>query len=354
MTAPRWSSSSTATPTASAAPVRTQHDGHRRCGRRRRRLRGATPTRAPGGRRRRGRLGGVQRRRRAGGRRRRCPPGITSLDRRSTTATPTSSPRAGCWSSAPSASGMQIADELAALGPAGHARRRRARAGAAHLPRPRTSSGGWRPPACSTSATTRCDDLVRARTLPSMQLVGSPRAATRSTSTRSPRAGSRLVGRLAAVRDGAAQLFSGSLPNVCALADLKLGRLLDTLRRLGRATTGVERRRAARALRADRGPRAAAVELDLARGEIRTILWATGYTPDLSWLELPVLDRKGRLSHDGGVDPLPRALRDRHAVPAPPQVHPDRRRGGRTRATSRPTWRATSRRPGSEGLAATT
>ena len=39
----------------------------------------------------------------------------------------------------------------------------------------------------------------------------------------------RLVGRLAGVtEDGTAQ-FSGSLPNQCALADLKLGRLLDTL-----------------------------------------------------------------------------------------------------------------------------
>ena len=45
--------------------------------------------------------------------------------------------------------------------------------------------------------------------------------------------GVRLVGRLAGIRDGIAQ-FSGSLPNMCALADLKLGRLLDTHRRVGR------------------------------------------------------------------------------------------------------------------------
>jgi putative flavoprotein involved in K+ transport len=36
----------------------------------------------------------------------------------------------------------------------------------------------------------------------------------------------RVVGRLAAIRDGRAQ-FSGSLGNVCALADLKMNRLLD-------------------------------------------------------------------------------------------------------------------------------
>ena len=28
---------------------------------------------------------------------------------------------------------------------------------------------------------------------------------------------------------------------------------------------------------------------------------ATGYRPNFSWLQLPVFDRKGQLSHDGGV-----------------------------------------------------
>ena len=41
-------------------------------------------------------------------------------------------------------------------------------------------------------------------------------------------AGVALVGRLMTMRDGVA-MFSGSLRNVCALADLKLGRLLDTI-----------------------------------------------------------------------------------------------------------------------------
>ena len=41
--------------------------------------------------------------------------------------------------------------------------------------------------------------------------------------------------------------------------------------------------------------------LDLASGEIQTIIWATGFRPDYSWLDVPVLDRKGRIRHDGGV-----------------------------------------------------
>src|SRR5206468_1935969 len=40
--------------------------------------------------------------------------------------------------------------------------------------------------------------------------------------------GMRLAGRPAAIADGVAQ-SSGSLPNACALADLKLGRLLTTI-----------------------------------------------------------------------------------------------------------------------------
>jgi putative flavoprotein involved in K+ transport len=41
--------------------------------------------------------------------------------------------------------------------------------------------------------------------------------------------------------------------------------------------------------------------MNLATGEIRTIIWAAGYRPDYSWLDVPVLDRKGMIRHDGGV-----------------------------------------------------
>jgi hypothetical protein len=41
--------------------------------------------------------------------------------------------------------------------------------------------------------------------------------------------------------------------------------------------------------------------MDLASGAIKTIIWATGYRPDYSWLEVPLLDRKGTIRHDGGI-----------------------------------------------------
>jgi putative flavoprotein involved in K+ transport len=31
------------------------------------------------------------------------------------------------------------------------------------------------------------------------------------------------------------------------------------------------------------------------------VIWATGFRPDYSWLDVPVIDRKGRIRHDGGV-----------------------------------------------------
>jgi putative flavoprotein involved in K+ transport len=44
--------------------------------------------------------------------------------------------------------------------------------------------------------------------------------------------------------------------------------------------------------------------MDLTNGDIRTIIWATGFRPDYSWLDVPVFDRKGQVRHDGGiVDP---------------------------------------------------
>ncbi len=43
------------------------------------------------------------------------------------------------------------------------------------------------------------------------------------------------------------------------------------------------------------------LELDLTSGQITTVLWATGFRPDHSWLDIPVRDRTGGIRHDGGV-----------------------------------------------------
>lgn len=45
--------------------------------------------------------------------------------------------------------------------------------------------------------------------------------------------------------------------------------------------------------------------MDLTNGEIKTVMWATGFRPDYSWLDVPIFDRKGRIRHDGGVVEAP-------------------------------------------------
>jgi putative flavoprotein involved in K+ transport len=144
-------------------------------------------------------------------------------------------------------------------------------------------------------------DLVRARNLPSMQLVGSPQRATVDLNALA-RLGVRLVGRFAGVRGGQAQ-FSGSLPNVCALADLKLGRLLDTIDRFA-DRAGIDADPPAR-FSSTEPPVPSALSARLGDGGIESIVWATGFRPDLSWLDVGVFDRRGRVVHDGGVTASP-------------------------------------------------
>ena len=141
------------------------------------------------------------------------------------------------------------------------------------------------------------DDPVRARHVPSPQLVGTPDREGLDLNALSDR-GVTLVGRLAAVRDGVA-LFSGSLRNVVALADLKQTRTLDAADEWI-ATVGGDRSPGERPA-PTRVPDDPRTSIDLVAEGYDTVLWATGFRADYSWLHLPVLDRKGELRHDGGV-----------------------------------------------------
>jgi putative flavoprotein involved in K+ transport len=147
------------------------------------------------------------------------------------------------------------------------------------------------------------DDIARARRVPSLQLAGTPDRSTLDLNALTD-IGVRLVGRLAGItEDGKAQ-FAGSLRNMCALSDLKMGRLLDLIDAWAR-----ENGRDGAVAPPDRLPptrveASPPLGMNLTR-DIRTIIWATGYRPDTSWLEVPVLDRKGLIRHDGGVTESP-------------------------------------------------
>ena len=145
------------------------------------------------------------------------------------------------------------------------------------------------------------DDVVRARKVPSPQLVGAPdrRMLDLNALTDS---GVKIRGRLGTIRNGTA-LFSGGLRNQCKLADLKMNRLLDTIDEwaagAGLGEPGERERH--RPTKIGEEP----MTLDLTDGSIRTILWATGFRPDYSWLHVDVLDHKRRVRHDGGVTTSP-------------------------------------------------
>jgi putative flavoprotein involved in K+ transport len=145
------------------------------------------------------------------------------------------------------------------------------------------------------------DDLVRARHVPSPGLVGTPDHADLDLNSLTER-GADLVGRIAAVSDGRAA-FSGSLRNVCNLADLKLNRLLDTIDQWavtdgGADTQGLEAGHRPKPTRIDHEPR---LLVDLVAEGFDTVLWATGFRADYSWLHVPVCNHKGEIRHDGGV-----------------------------------------------------
>jgi len=142
------------------------------------------------------------------------------------------------------------------------------------------------------------DDLVRGRNIPSPQLIGTPERVSVDLNTLRD-AGVSLVGRLGAISDGTA-FFSGGLRNLCQLADLKLNRLLDTFDEWASAT-GQQDIDAPRRFEPTVRDVLPTTSIDIRDAGIQTILWATGYRPDYSWLNVDVLDRKGRIRHDGGV-----------------------------------------------------
>jgi len=199
-----------------------------------------------------------------------------------------------------SATGLQLADEIQRSG------RHVLLAVGEHIRMPRTYRGRdiqWWLDAVGIldQRYDEVDDIVRARRIPSPQLVGTPERATLDLNALSDR-GVELVGRLVGINDGKA-LFSGSLPSHCAMADLKLGRLLQTIDAWTESAQLSSAVDAPEQFAATRVPQSPRLSMDLATERIGTVLWATGFRPDHRWLHVPAFDRKGRLRHDGGVIP---------------------------------------------------
>lgn len=194
-----------------------------------------------------------------------------------------------------SASGAQIADELQRAG------RDVTLAVGEHIRLPRTYRGmdiHWWLEAIGRldERYNEVEDIVRARRLPSLQLVGSPSKRTLDLNSLHQE-GVHLVGRFAGLQGSNAQ-FSGSFANHCASADLKLGRLLNLIDEYAQ-TNGLDRE-----IDEPDQPRPTAVppaDTTLCLDDFGTIIWATGFRPNYPWLEPDLLDHKGAIRHDGGV-----------------------------------------------------
>ena len=200
-----------------------------------------------------------------------------------------------------SASGTQIAWELRRAG------RRVLMAVGEHVRAPRTYRGRdlqwWMDRAgVMDERYDMVEDLVRARTHPSLQLTGSDERMTLDLNALGD-IGVRFVGRLAGIVGTTAQ-FSGSLRNMCALSDLKMNRLLNEIDEWA-ANAELGDLPPPHRLEPTRVEDDPPLLLNLQKEGIRTVIWASGFRPDYSWLEVDVIDPKGRLRHDGGVVEAP-------------------------------------------------
>lgn len=213
---------------------------------------------------------------------------------------PGSLPDGGVLVVGASASGVQIADELARAG------RQVVLAVGEHTRGVRRYRGidifRWLEETGRND--TRLDqvsDPARAPQQPSLQLAGGSPAT--DVDLRSlQRHGVALAGRLIGAF-GHRVRFADDLARTTTEADARLRRLLRDFDAHAEAA-GLDLEPAA-PIEPVRLPPRAITRLDLHAAGVRTIVWATGYRRDYTWLDVPVLDGRGELVQRDGVTPAP-------------------------------------------------
>ena len=145
-------------------------------------------------------------------------------------------------------------------------------------------------------------DLQVSRRQPSMQLVGSSDRRTLDLGTLTA-AGARLVGR-AVGASGNRMTFDDDLLEHAVAADAKLAKVRSRIDGFIDAMGIGAELEPAEPFALTEVPESPS-RLDLRAEGIRTVLWATGYRRDYSWLKLPVLDARGEVVHSGGVTHMP-------------------------------------------------
>jgi putative flavoprotein involved in K+ transport len=144
-------------------------------------------------------------------------------------------------------------------------------------------------------------DIEVSRRQPSLQLVGRPDHATLDLPLLQGR-GVRLTGRTTGV-DGSRVSFADDLVAHTAAADARLARLQQRIDAYVAEAGLAGKVGPPEPFVPFLWPAPSPAEIDLRTEGIRTVLWATGYRRRYPWLQVPVLDARGEIRHDGGVTP---------------------------------------------------
>jgi putative flavoprotein involved in K+ transport len=200
-----------------------------------------------------------------------------------------------------SATGVQLADEVAATG------RPVVLAVGRHSRMPRRYRGmdifWWLERIGSLDRTIdEMADPTSARREPSLQLVGRPDHADLDLATLQA-GGVELAGRLIGV-DGSAVRFARNLPSTVATVDERRRQLLASI------DAHIDATGLAAEVLDPEPPRpvvagGAPDHLDLRARGITTVIWATGHRRSYPWLALPVLDAAGEIRQHRGATPVP-------------------------------------------------
>jgi putative flavoprotein involved in K+ transport len=145
-------------------------------------------------------------------------------------------------------------------------------------------------------------NLDAARRQPSLQLVGGPEQRDLGLGVLRAQ-GIRLFGRLAGISGTRAE-FNDDLERTTGASHARMQR---TLKRIDDFISdhGIATPEADPAARVPFLATGDSLTLDLQRGGIRSVIWATGYTRRYPWLKLPVFDSCGEIIHRGGVAAAP-------------------------------------------------
>jgi putative flavoprotein involved in K+ transport len=210
---------------------------------------------------------------------------------------PSHVPQGGVLVVGASATGLQIAGELAEAG------RKVTLAVGTHVRAPRRYRGKdilfWMD---AMGAFNTPADPAEERKTPPPQLVGTPENHDLDLGVLQKK-GVRLVGRATSAQGGRVY-FADDLNAKVETADSQMMELLAKI-------DGFIESSGALAPAADHDSitavnvRTAPAVIDLRTENIRTVVWSTGYERRYPWLKLPALDDRGEIRHDGGVTPEP-------------------------------------------------